>query len=170
MLSCSQCQAPAAVTNGFVCMLRSCFVMLGSPCRAQLQLESDLGVTTADADGLTLYRVDVRENFSLNLTTVPSPSLFGSGSTLFVAPLLRLPRCQPIATALEPAGHGCSVCTCMLNSNLVALSLLFHFENMLRCLKRGSQPAQRCKTLQVSIEQLQGGACTCSPKMAQCSL
>lgn len=79
---------------------------------------------------LTLYSVEVNENFSLNLTTVPSPSLFGRGSTLLVAPRRRLPRCQPMATALEPAGHGCRVWTCTLNSKRVALSRDFHFENM----------------------------------------
>jgi hypothetical protein len=62
------------------------------------------------------------------------------------------------------------VCTCMLNSNLVALSLLFHFENMSRCLRCGSQPAQRCQTLLVSIEELQGGGCTCSSTLVRCTL
>lgn len=78
----------------------------------------------------TLYSVEVRENFSLNLTTVPAPSLLGRGRTLLVAPLRRLPRCQPIATALEPAGHGCRVCTCRENSKRVAFSRDFHLENM----------------------------------------
>jgi hypothetical protein len=75
-----------------------------------------------------LYSVDLKLMRSLKRTTVlPPRSEPGTGMIEFVAPRRRLPRCQPIAMALLPDGHGCSVCTCSWKSNRVALKRCFSF-------------------------------------------
>lgn len=82
--------------------------------------------------GRTLYRLDIRLKRSLNLTTVPILSWVGRGSTDLVTPRRRLPRCQPMAMALLPAGHGCKLCTWTENSNRVAFNRFWNFASMVK--------------------------------------
>lgn len=70
-------------------------------------------------------------NDSLGRTAQPSLPGAEAGYTDRVAPFRFLPRCQPMAIALLPAGHGCSVCTWMQNSNLVAFKLFLSLANIL---------------------------------------
>lgn len=77
----------------------------------------------------TLNRVHGTSNFSLNLTTVAGlPGWARDGYTDAVAPRRPLPRCQPMAMDLFPAGQGCRVCTVRVYLKRVLFDLLFRNE------------------------------------------